>query len=152
MKLRVRAFDSAMFYRSEFCFISKCSRKCWGASEKCVTHFVLFMSVHDWCSSHLSRIFLKWNNIRIDKTQQNRTPWLVASFSAVQIQKIFTEARVMSTNVKSLEKIYATELYKGFTEPGHGSQWAVASERRHIIIFVKEWLSWNWTNITSAEA
>ena len=111
MKLRVRAFDSAMFYRSEFCFISKCSRKCWGASEKCVIHFVLFMSVHDWCSSHLSRIFLKWNNIRIDKTQQNRTPWLVASFSAVQIPKIFTEARVMSTNVKSLEKIDATELY-----------------------------------------
>ena len=27
-----------------------------------------------------------------------------------------------SPNVKVLEKIYATELYKGFTEPPHGSQ------------------------------
>ena len=41
-------------------------------------------------------------------------------------QKTFTDARVMSTNVEFPEKIYARELYKGFTEPGHGSQWAAA--------------------------
>ncbi len=68
-------------------------------------YFVLFcvFTIH---APHIFAKIMKLNNILIDKTPQNRTLWRVASFSAVKIQKPFTEARDRWPNIKVSEKIH----------------------------------------------
>ena len=67
-----------------------------------LTDFCVF-TIH---APHIFAKLMKFNNIRIDKTPQNRTLWGVASFSAVKIQKPFTEARDRWPNIKVSEKIH----------------------------------------------